>query len=313
MSESSYTPSSVLINERPLLWNNASLSSAANLRRNVVLPPVEILLLPEIHHMRTCQIENIKIMNDVVRRKFSTFAESIPKILLMNEGSEINHCFGTLMPPDVARSRSIIEHLPEEITDLNQFSKFILWVPLMEPDLRAPNGEPINSEFLTERLMYDGYINLMRKVKAGKLIHQLIKVGLEGKKAFKNKIYKEILRLLSESEVVEPQVRTLSRQLFDDESMLEAIKEQIIVIRDTAFFEKLKARIAKEPDVRLVIWMPGIVHYNSVIKLIQDTPGFVLHANSATSKFHKSFHSSRRRRSQRRGTRRHSRAKSSRT
>jgi hypothetical protein len=317
MSESLYTPSSVLINETPLLWNNASLTSAANLRRNIVLPPVQILLLPENHSDVECHYNNAIIVSNTLRSEFSTPKGSTPKLLLMNEGTDVHACFQASFPPNVINSIIIIENPPGDISDLHEFSIFINMVPLMKPGLTTPSGHPIDEEFHTTRFEQNGYANLMKKVKGRKLLKQLIGLGIKGEKeALKTKVLNEILRLLSESESVDPQVRNFSRQLLEGKSDMHIINLEIIAMRDVIFFEKLKARVAKEPEVRLVIWMPGAMHYNGIKKLIEDTPGFILHANSATSaqanRLIKNY-TLRRRRSQRSGTRRRSRAKASRT
>ena len=274
-------------------------------------PPVKILILPENHNMVDCQVENVSIMTDTLHSEFSTPNGSTPKLLLMNEGAGVHPCFQAIFPPYVVNSRSLIEHPPGEVTDLHEFSLFINMVPIMKPGLTTPDGQPINEEFHLNRFEYNGYKNLIKKVKGRNLVKQLIGLGLSGEnESLEIRVLNEILRLLSESESVDPHVRNFSTQLLEGKNHIHIINREIIVMRDVAFFEKLKARVAKEPEVCLVIWMPGALHYNSIKKLIENNPEFVLHPNSATSEFAKSCnYTRRRRRSQRRGTRSHSRAR----
>jgi hypothetical protein len=238
-----------------------------------------MLVLAEEHENMECMVGNSKILSAKLES-----VKTATEFLIVSEGSGVHTCYSAVFKkaPHVLRDRSIIETPPDKKRDLHRFSQFILLSGIMRPGRIDPSGEKINKAWHELRMRHDGYVELMKKLPDGEeLAIKFIETGLSGNLVEHSKILEQILGLLVSTEGIEPNVKELAAACLRGTDS-ESIDKQIIAIRDRELIQRVEARVRLEPSVKLVVYITGLHHYDSICSLIRSSD--ILQLDPASSR-----------------------------
>lgn len=284
---------------------------------------VEVLVLPEVHTSQECTMRNslaiAKKLQGLSETKGYGNAKLNDAVLVFSEGREFHPCYQMLQ---FRKENALMEYDPEQ-TPLEMIGRFIL---LLEYTERFILGIPSTGPFGMP--MVPPIVSMMA-LGSGDNIKPLLAAIPNGEKIFNMMVEKAyaqdarmynilLKRLLTEINThylaggdeqtamlrgvietvrdTETEGRTPAYPKGARAAAIDRETERINGLRDAIMIQRIRARVAADPRIELVIMIVGRMHYPNLTRLVRESADLVLAPEMQGGR--------RRRKSRRRGIRR---------